>query len=241
MAINTRKIKLCYDQFGLWGGMQRLLFELARRILDPALIPSYSQTGEDRILSALLGESKTGYYVDVGCNDPKHWSNTFAFYCRGWTGVCIDAATHMIDRYAKARPRDRAVCSPVSDTAQTLAFTEFENPCVSSLSPEHVKEWTGRCAVRNVRQVQTESLTKILERAGAPRCFDLLSIDVEGHDLEVLNSLDFNRHRPRVIVIEIHGFCLSRPADSAIYRLLRDRNYELVGYALMNAYFSSKE
>ena len=68
-----------------------LVFEAARRTVLPEATASYAQTEEDIVLDALLGHKVSGFYVDVGCNDPVKMSNTYRFYLRGWRGIAIDA------------------------------------------------------------------------------------------------------------------------------------------------------
>ena len=67
-----------------------------------------------------------------------------------------------------------------------------------------------------------------------------MSVDVEGNDYKVLTSLDFNLYRPKLIVVEIHGYNLSNITKSDIYRFLTSIEYELVNFATMNGYFIDK-
>ena len=71
--------------------------------------------------------------------------------------------------------------------------------------------------------------------------FDLLTVDVEGHEYEVLSSLCFEEYHPRVIVCEMHEFDLLVPEQNCVYRLLKNNGYELVAYAIWNGYFVKKE
>ena len=235
--MKLKRIRVIFYQFGILCGIRVLLAEVARRIFEPWLIPSYSQTGEDRLILAMLGGLERGFYVDVGCNRPHYWSNTFALYRKGWAGLCIDALNELVDQHKKLRKRDSSVCAVISDKERLTEFTEFENSCVSSMSPAHVEEWRSQSRIKRVRQVKTVSLSSVLKVCNAPQSFELLSIDVEGHDFEVLCSLDFGTYRPKLIVIEMHGFNLLAPADSKIYNYLVENHYELVCFALMNGYF----
>ena len=53
--------------------------------------------------------------------------------------------------------------------------------------------------------MQTQTLTGLLDECNAPREFAFLSADVEGHDFEVIRSLDFNRYSPEVVLVELNG------------------------------------
>jgi hypothetical protein len=74
-----------------------------------------------------------------------------------------------------------------------------------------------------VIDVLVRTLDDILVEAGAPQGFDLLSVDVEGHELEVLSGFDLARWQPRLIVLEDHVGNLDRHRflTAAGYRLIR--------------------
>jgi FkbM family methyltransferase len=234
--VQIDKVRTFFLQFSILNAIRFLVVELIRYILDPCNISSYSQTGEDRILSALLPE--TGFYVDVGCNHPQSYSNTFFLYKKRWIGITIDANNKLIQKHQRLRRRDLSICAVVSDKEQQVIFTDFEDSLVSSLNPEHISEWQKSRAIKQQRIVNAKSLSTILSRHEIPKNFDLLSIDVEGHDFEVLCSLDLNIYRPKLIVIEIHGFNLLNPGSNKIYEYLRLNNYKMIGYIVVNVYFS---
>ena len=81
-----------------------------------------------------------------------------------------------------------------------------------------------------VIEVPVRTLDSVLEEAGAPAGFDFLSIDVEGHELEVLRGFDIARWRPRLILLEDHVGDLSkhRALKRAGYRIIR--RYENNGW-----------
>lgn len=74
-------------------------------------------------------------------------------------------------------------------------------------------------------QIRVEPLTELLSRHGFPADITLLSIDAEGVDLEVLQGLDFQRFRPRLIVTE--EFRVHAERESTKLNLLRDNGYRL--------------
>ncbi|MBT8419555.1 MAG: FkbM family methyltransferase, partial [Gammaproteobacteria bacterium] len=84
------------------------------------------------------------------------------------------------------------------------------------------------------------SLHSILHECAVPRQFELLSIDVEGAEYKVLQSLDLLQYRPRLIVIEMHRFDISHPKENDIYSYLGEAGYRMHSYAGMNGYFVEK-
>jgi FkbM family methyltransferase len=231
------RILTCYKQFGFVTAIRFILCEVARKILDPYGINSYSQTGEDRIIAAVVHEQPHGFFVDVGCNHPQRFSNTFELYKRGWRGLNIDANLGLVRKFNRLRPRDISVCAVVSDKEGEVYFTDFAEPLVSSLDEGHVADWKASVPIKQRRLVRTVTLTALLAANHVARSFDLLSIDVEGHDFEVLRSLDLTVYRPRLIVIEMHHADLSEVFSGKIYRHLARNGYKMVGYAVMNGYF----
>lgn len=233
------RCKLLFHQLPFIAALKHLVFEVCRKLLNSNALVTYSQTGEDRIITALLGQSllTQGYYVEVGSNHPEKYSNTFTFYEHGWRGITIDANSSLVALHRKTRKLDWAVNALISNTKEELLFTEFEDSLVSSANAEHVEEWKQLRKIKQQRHLPSVSLTKILIDKDAPKKFELLAIDVEGHDFEVLASLDLTQYRPKLIVIEMHGFDLLNPESSKVYRHLVQHHYKLLAYAVSNGYF----
>lgn len=230
-------VRIYVIQFKLQYVLKLLSFKLFQKLLNPYSISSYSQTGEDRIIQSLLGNNLEGFYVDVGCNHPRLYSNTFSLYTRGWKGLNIDANKELICLYKDLRPKDISVCALVSNKEQELTFTEFNDSAVSSVNNIHVAEWETRSNIVNQTKIKAVPLNKILSEYAIPKKFDLLSIDVEGHDYEVLLSLDLNIYRPKLIVIEIHEMDLLKIYNNKIFNYLHEQEYTMVGYIVWNGYF----
>jgi len=171
---------------------------------------SYAQFGEDLIIDMLfhiLGKKKINY-LDIGANFPKHYSNTYFFYKRGNTGVCIEPDKELYESYTKIRPRDQVlnigIGSGMEDEFKDFYYYEGYKKGLNTFSEVRVKE------IENVlkdktqkRSVMLSNINKIIAKyfTSVP---DLLSIDVEGLDLEIMKSLDFEKYAPSVICCEIN-------------------------------------
>ena len=241
-TMKSLKLRVFFEQFSLTDALRFLWSKTNQRLFDPHNFSSYAQTGEDRIISHLLASEtvgESGFYVDVGCNHPQVFSNTFSLYQRGWRGITVDANEELVRSHQKLRQRDTSICAVVSNNTQEVVFTEFEDSLVSSLSKNHIDEWKEKRKIKKQRTVKPIALTTLLKENSAPKSFDLLSIDVEGHDFEVLSSLDLDFYRPRLIMIEMHGFDITNPTASNIYTYLSAHRYKMIGYAVMNGYFVS--
>ncbi len=211
---------------------------LIRILLGRSLKYSYSFTGEDLILNNLYSPlvDYNGFYVEVGCNHPIFLSNTFIFYRKGWRGICIDAHPKMIKKWTYLRPRDRAVLALVSDTPKDRNFYIIENDVLSTTEDMHLEAFEKENLSYEMRHYKPQTLTSILDELNAPQEIDILSIDAEGHDFNVLKSLDFNKYKPQWIILE-DDFEIKSPESSPIYNFMVVKGYELVGFVLKNVYF----
>jgi len=224
-----------YNQFKYW------ILNFIQKKIDPFVKSSYGQMGEDIVIESLLNgplkHKGVGFYVDVGCNHPQYCSNTFNLYRKGWRGINIDANASLIHLAKKIRPLDINVCAAISNLEYEATFFEFETSLVSSISQNHVNKWSKKCNIIHEKKILTTPLTKVLAKHNAPSRFDILSIDVEGHDYEALSSLDLKQYRPKLIVIETPDLDLSNLESNKIYNYLINNNYKLYGFFLLNSFF----
>ena len=102
--------------------------------LKRVLRHSYSQLDEDLVADRLLGRKDSGFYVDVGANDPSRLNNTMRFYQRGWRGISIEPNQECFSRLDKKRPLDINLNIGVSDTSGTLEFYRFFPDTLSTFS-----------------------------------------------------------------------------------------------------------
>jgi FkbM family methyltransferase len=179
-----------------------------------------------RLIAAFFGGCK-GYFVEVGANEPRARSQTWHLEQAGWTGVLIEpqpalAAKLRAERSAKVFA---VACSSPANAGRTLPL-HVAGP-LSSLDRARM---APGATPETVIEVPVRTLDSVLAEAGAPARFDFLSIDVEGHEIEVLRGFDIARWRPQLILLEDHVGDLSkhRFLSAAGYRIIR--RYENNGW-----------
>lgn len=192
---------------------------------------SYAQSGEDIIVDIELSKKNKGVYVDVGAFHPKQFSNTYLFYKRGWSGVVIEPRSEAKEAFEKVRPRDRFVGMGVAKKKDVLEYFEFADKATNTFSAKqaeiNIKE-AGRKQV-GMTNVVVMPLRDILASNGLEGVeIDLMSVDVEGMDLEVLQSNDWNKFKPRVLIVEDLEFDLENPKASPVVKYLLGLGYKLV-------------
>ena len=186
-------------------------------------IEFYGQCGEDKFLSKYLPESK-GFYLDVGAGQPVRGSNTFYFYKKGWSGILIEPIEFNIKLIKLFRRKDMVIQKIIGQSRKSVLFYEFVpteySTTVKAVADDLINQ--GK-KLRKCYPVDSISVSE-LEIFSEPQNPSLLSIDVEGADLEVLNSIDWLTFKPRVICIEES----SEQTSKAIREKLRSENYRLI-------------
>lgn len=217
------------------------IIDIRNNYFDYYSLKSYSQEGEDMILNRLFGTQQVGFYVDVGAHHPKRFSNTYFFYKKGWNGINIDAMPNSMNLFNKFRPRDINIEKPVSDKKQILTYYAFNEPALNGFSKEisySRENQNNNYHVIFQKDLETSTLTEILDNnLPEEQQIDFLSIDVEGLDFMVLQSNDFGKYRPKVILIEILSSSLSDIENSDIVKYLRTLNYSLYAKAVNTVIF----
>jgi FkbM family methyltransferase len=174
--------------------------------------PSYAQAGEDRVLhyvfDSLDGASRLRY-ADVGASAPAGHNNTYLFYALGGSGVLVEADPMYREAYQEIRPRDVlesvAVVPRRMREQETVTFFRMRDRGWSTVSPAHAKlgQDLGKGdADAASMTVPCRTLDEILGTHFPDGVLDILSLDVEGVDVEILQELDLRRFTPKAVVIE---------------------------------------
>jgi FkbM family methyltransferase len=246
LIFSARKVSMnasrntIFRQLPIWTSIAVGISILVHKICDKDCASSYAQCGEDRLLLHAVQGCHSNYYVDLGCNRATSLSNTYLLYQMGWHGLCVDANEEMVEAFRRARPKDRAICVCVGETAGEISFSIAKDPALSHVAGiETVHERAGEEVRRVTLAVKT--VQDLLELNQVPERFGLLSIDLEGLDFIALRSFDIRRWRPYLILIEIHGLDLEQCGAHEIVKYLREAGYRLVAYNMTNAFFRDCE
>lgn len=158
----------------------------------------YSQFGEDVFLSNLLGMKgiKEISYLDLGAGHPIIGSNTFWMYRRGASGIVVDANKFLIDKHRRIRTRDQQVFAVVGGNEGVVNFDISSNWSFSKRSD--LPEKLHYIETVSVNQISVQSLVDMFSTTDKW----LLNLDVEGLEVEILESLSFAKTKPMLCLIE---------------------------------------
>ena len=202
---------------------------------------SYTQNLEDYHLSLAFAGQKTGTYIDVGAGHPVADNVSFWFYERGWQGIVIEPQAELTSLYARLRPRDIAVCGLVGSANGEIDFHVVDRLHGFSSTLEHVAQHAQQFGVgyRTVR-MPVMTLARLCAEHGVKE-IDFLKIDVEGGEADVLHGGDWERNRPKVIVIEAVTPGTGEPAWAAWEPLLLARGYRFALFDTLNRFYVAHE
>ncbi len=223
----------------------RLAKKIQKKVGDTGKI-SYAQCGEDMIASFVFDVLKIARpsWLDIGAHHPTYLNNTFTFYERGARGVNIEPDPDLFARFPVERPRDTNLNIGIGPVAGELEFYIMSARTLNTFSAAEAQaaEATGRVRIERTIRLPVRPVNEVLEQhfsAGAP---DLLSLDVEGLDLEILKSWDFSRWRPRVACVETIAYDAGRNGlqKDEIGEVLHDSGYLEYACTNINTLFVDK-
>ncbi|HZW61607.1 MAG TPA: FkbM family methyltransferase [Candidatus Babeliales bacterium] len=199
--------------------MKKLLIALCFTITYLALAqypqpyaPYYSQCGQDKYLNEqLFHDKKNGIFIEIGAHDGISYSNAYYFEkYLGWTGLCIEPHP---EKFAQLIKNRKALCIQAciashNGTAQFLKISGEPNMLsglYDSYDPRHLarveKELARDGGTKEIITVQTINLTDLLAQHSI-NYVDFISIDTEGNELDILQSIDFMAIDIEVIIVE---------------------------------------
>lgn len=174
----------------------------------------YSQIGQDKVVEQFFARCapRNKVFVEVGAFDGVHYSNVRRLHEKyGWTGITFEPVSKNFEKVVAAYAGTPVKCV---QAAVSTADSELE---INVSTYPHLPDWGSDVATLGAadttrwekefgatwtkEKVPVRRLTRLLDEAGIED-FDFISIDTEGHDLEVLKSIDFKRYHPLLIVIE---------------------------------------
>ena len=169
----------------------------------------YAQQDEDKyIIQYILKEKITdGTFIEMGAMDGIAHSNTKTLEDYfGFSGILIEPVKHNYERLIRNRPKSKCYNYAVSNIqTDDIEFIGYDgcagiqdtiNPSSkNNLSPQDIQ---------NPYKVKNKKLSEIIKESGL-KYIDIFSLDVEGGELEVLKSIDYEKIDIYCIMVEAHS------------------------------------
>lgn len=192
---------------------------------------------EKELVSAFLGE-ESGVFIEVGANHPTGGSQTWHLAQRGWRGIIVEPLRKYYDLLVEKRPEStifKAACTSPQKAGTILLHIPAEDG-FATVEPNKddfdVKyDETESVAAKTLESIIEEwrTETKQIDR------IRFVSVDVEGHELDVLMGLNLKKHRPDLLLIE------DKLQDLTKHRYLKSAGYKLFRRTSMNNWYVPEE
>ena len=201
---------------------------------------SYAQNFEDVMLNRVFSDIKNGFYIDVGANDPVIDSVTKHFYDNGWTGINIEPVSEHFQALLAQRPKDINLQLAISLEEGELEFWESEVRGWSTASQRSIELHQKNNEKGVIKEVKCSSLTKICDQY-VHNEIHFLKIDVEGFEKSVIESNDWNKYRPWLVLVEATLPNSQIESYEDWEKIILEANYQFVYADGLNRFYLAKE
>ena len=212
---------------------------------------SHSISNVDLIIDRIFRDKVKGVYIDVGCNHPIKYNNTYLLHKRGWSGINIDLDQTCINEFNNMRRKDHNIQELVGsiDGEEKEIYYYHERSAINTISKALVDK--RQTKPREILVKKTKSLNKIIE--GSPynkKKINFMSIDIENYEYEALKNFNFQKYQIDLIVtectdmnqgkLETYTQSLDYIISTNIYKLLEKNEYKLINWVNSDLVFVKK-
>ena len=156
----------------------------------------YSFSGADVLINDIFKKQESGFYLDIGCQHPIKNNNTYKLFKKGWKGVNIDLDQDNINLFNLSRPNDLNICTAVSSSIEEVDLFFYHKKSPINTIEKKVSNFQN-ARIKEIKKIKTNTLNNIIESSEYNnKKFDLMSVDVEGHELDVFFGFDFKKNAP---------------------------------------------
>jgi len=203
---------------------------------------SFSQYGEDVIVRQILNSLKIykPTYLDIGAHDPITLSNTYSFYLRHSRGVLIEPNSLLIPRLKKYREYDTIVNAGIGNGIQKDAILYIlKDDVLSTFSHDEALEYEKKGhQIKSELSIELIGVNEVIDKymGISP---DFVSLDIEGKEMEVLTTFNFEKYRPKVFCIETWSYAKTMKETEIIDFMIKN-NYTVAADTTLNTIFKDR-
>ena len=192
-----------------------------------------AQSGEDKYIIKLFDGNFKGKFLDIGCYHPTRHNNTYEMYKKGWSGINIDLNPLTIELFDFMRPKDVNINIGISDNDSEKELYFIDELDTQNTIDKNQLEFLKKHHNINqdqiiVKKIQTKNLETILNEYQFYN-IDFMNLDIEGHELQVLKTLDFKKIKIKYLCVEM----IEHNEESILNvknmkDLLKENNFKLI-------------
>ena len=211
---------------------------------------SYSISGVDLVIDRIFRNKKKGVYIDIGCNHPIKYNNTYLLHKRGWSGINVDLDKKSIQEFNRLRKNDTNIQALISDKAEIMdVYFYHERSAINTVS-KNLANYRKK-KYKLIKKSST-TLNSIIKNSNyKKKKIDFLSIDVENHEFNVLKNFNFKKYKIDIIVcentdlsqnnLETQDINIKKIFKSKLYKLMIGNKYKLINIVNSDLVFYRKK
>lgn len=203
---------------------------------------SYSQRHEDINLLRALGDTSSGFYIDIGAGHPVYDNVSFAFYLKGWRGIAVEPNVRLHALAQAIRPRDENLQMLVGGTKGQADFHLVDDyHGFSTTIAAHAKSAQSDFGKGSqaIAMPMTTLADLCAQHVKGP--IDFLKIDVEGAEGDVISGGDWLKYRPKIVLAEALAPFSQVPAHETFEGPLVKAGYRYAIFNSLNRYYVAEE
>lgn len=156
---------------------------------------------EQTLIREFFKDKSNGFYVDVGANEPVIQSQTYHLECIGWTGILIEPIPDYCTllRNNRSGKTIQCACSSPQNHGKELKLNLAAGHSTLNEKPIAVGSTSDESII-----VPCRTLDSILEDQNTQRHFEFISIDIEGHEMEMFKGFSLAYWQPQLVLLEDH-------------------------------------
>ncbi len=212
---------------------------------------SFSISSVDLILERIFSNFKDGIYLDIGCNHPIKYNNTYLLFKKGWKGINVDLDNDSIKQFNLMRKNDHNVNVLITskDNEEKDLYFYHKRSAINTISKVLAEKRDNK--PKKIKKLKGVSINTIINDSPFQnKKINLLSIDIENYEFEALKEFNFAKYNIDVIVsevtdidsskFELYNNSLEKITNSKIYELLTRNNYKLINWVNSDLVFVNK-
>ena len=213
---------------------------------------SFSISSVDLILERIFSNFKNGIYLDIGCNHPIKYNNTYLLFKKGWKGINVDLDKDSIKQFNLMRKNDHNVNVLITskDNEEKDLYFYHKRSAINTISKDLAEKRQNK--PKKIKKLKGVSINTLIENSPFQnKKINLLSIDIENYEFEALKEFKFDKYNIDVIVsevtdvesskLELFNNSLEKITNSKIYELLTKNNYKLINWVNSDLVFVNKK
>ena len=213
----------------------------------------YGQNFEDVIILGILRsiykenfDFKDVTYIEIGANHPISGSNTYMFYKKGAQGVLVEPNKDLHELLERVRGKDKLIKSCVTERANCnkVDYYYLNYNELNTTNKMFIEKWNEKCPDKTTSVVQKVSLpavsiNEILSENFTDGNIDIFSIDIEGNEMAIIETINFTKYTPKIICMEWNSVFNGSKED--VKTIMSNKGYLLHSDTIVNGIFVLKK